>query len=140
MLIRSEPVRTVMTSEVRTVDVDARLSDVRDLLRDHPFHHVPVVRDGKLVGMLSASDIARISLEAWGVDELTTDATLDAAFSLPSVMSHDVTAVLATDSVYRATEILADGAFHALPVVDGAGRVVGIVTSTDLLRYLYRSF
>ena len=140
MLIRSEPVRSIMSTDVAVVAIDAAISDVRDLLRDRPFHHVPVVRDGVLVGILSSVDLARVSLEAWGVDADTTDAELDAAFSIPSIMTHDVASVGPDDPIVVATELLADGRFHALPVVDAARKVVGIVTSTDLLRYLYAAF
>lgn len=139
MLIRTEPVRSIMTTDVVAISVDARPSDVRDLLRSRPFHHVPVVDGDLLVGILSSSDLARISLEAWGVDPDTTDATLDASFSIARIMSADVATVRADEPILRATELLAEGAYHALPVVDGQGHLVGIVTSTDLLRYLYRS-
>jgi CBS domain-containing membrane protein len=140
MLIRTEPVRSIMTTDVVAVAVDARPSDVRDLLRSRPFHHVPVVDGALLVGILSAADLARISLEAWGVDPDTTDATLDAAFSIEAIMSADVATIRPEEPILRATELLAEGTFHALPVVDAHGHLVGIVTSTDLLRYLYRSF
>ena len=41
------------------------------------------------------------------------------------------------DSIQRAAELLGDGAFHALPVVDPQGSLVGILTSTDLVRLLH---
>ena len=139
MLIRSEPVRAVMTTEVLSVELSASVSQVRELLRTHAFHHVPVVKEGILVGILSTTDLARVSLEAWGVDSDTTDVELDATFSIERIMSHDVVSVQVDEPVVRAVELLADGGFHALPVVDAQRRLVGIVTSTDLLRLLYAS-
>ena len=136
-MLANEPISAVMTRDVHAVQVDAAPSDVRALLRRHPFHHVPVLEGEVVVGMVSTTDLARLGLEAWGVDEHTVDAELDASFDLKALMSHDVVAIQSSDSVLRATEILADGSFHAVPVVDEGHRLVGLVTSTDLLRYLY---
>lgn len=140
MVIRTEPVTSVMTRDVLAVPVDAAPSEVRALLRKHTFHHVPVVKGDVVVGILSTVDLAKVSLEAWGVDTPTDDATLDASYELDALMSHDVECLHVEDTVYKATERLADGNFHALPVVDDERRLVGVVTSTDLLRYLYRAF
>jgi len=140
MFLRDETVRQVMTDDVLSVQVEAPLSDVRRLLREHAFHHVPVVHGERLVGMLSSVDLARLGLEAWGVGEDTVDAHLDASFRVEEVMTIGVEAVRPHDSVQKATEILAEGRIHAVPVVDERERLVGMVTSTDLLRYLYRSF
>ncbi|MCA9647487.1 MAG: CBS domain-containing protein, partial [Myxococcales bacterium] len=48
----------------------------------------------------------------------------------------DLRTLKTTDSVRDAAGELAGGSFHALPVVDGENRLQGIVTSTDLVRYL----
>ena len=63
------------------------------------------------------------------------DATLDHTVTLEEVMKKDPVSVSAHGSVRDAAEMLANGEFHAVPVVDGK-RLVGIVTSTDLIRYL----
>jgi len=139
-VIRTEPVSALMTRDVHAVQVDAAPSQVRDLLRRHPFHHVPVLDGEVVVGMLSSADLAALGLEAWGVDETTVDAELDASFDLRALMSHDVVSIHAEDPILRATELLADGSIHALPVVDGDNRLIGVVTSTDLIRYLYHTF
>ena len=130
------PVRRIMTAEPVTVRLGQPLSRVRDLLRTHPFHHVPVVSErGGLVGVLSSLDLARVSLDAWVKDEATVDAELDAAFDLRGVMTHEPVTVGPDDSIRLAAERMGDGDFHSLPVVDREGRLVGILTSTDLLRH-----
>jgi CBS domain-containing protein len=140
MLPRNEPVRHIMTTDVLAVQVRAPLSEVRRLLRHHPFHHVPVLDGDRLVGLLSSVDLARLGLEAWGVGEETVDAHLDASFRVEEVMSVGLEALRPHDTVEKATEILADGRFHALPVVDEHEHLVGLLTSTDLLRFFYRAF
>lgn len=136
-MLRTEPVSSVMTRNPLSVQRTAAPSEVRALLQERAFHHVPVVDGEVVVGMLSSVDLAAFSLEAWGVDPQTMDAELDASFDLGRLMSHDVVSVGQDEPLHRATELLAEGHIHALPVVDGKRKLVGMLTSTDLLRYLY---
>lgn len=130
------PVRRLMVTEPVSVRLGAPISRLRELLRTHPFHHLPVISErGSVVGVVSSTDLARISLDIWIGDEEVVDAELDAMFDLARVMTHEPVTVRESDSVRRATELLAEGGFHSLPVVDGEGRLVGMLTTTDLLRY-----
>jgi CBS domain-containing protein len=135
--MRSDSIRSIMTTDIKTIDIDADPSDVRALLQDHPFHHVPVVMKGKLAGILSSWDLARATIEPYNDKPEMVNAYLDVSFRLASLMSHDVVSVKPTDSVKLAAELLGEGAFHALPVVEEDGTLVGMVTSTDLTRYLW---
>ncbi|MCB1211631.1 MAG: CBS domain-containing protein, partial [Verrucomicrobiales bacterium] len=87
-------------------------------------------------GMLSLTDVLRISFgDAFQADERAVDATLDHTVTLEQVMKKDPVSVSKNGSVRDAAELLANGDFHAVPVVEGK-QLVGIVTSTDLIRYL----
>ncbi|MEQ1569611.1 MAG: CBS domain-containing protein [Myxococcota bacterium] len=135
-MISDRKVRSVMQVDVHTVNVASPLSAAARLLSTHPFHHVPVVDGERLVGILSAHDVARVSLEQWVKDPATRAAWLDrqavrdVMTPLPDVLHPD-------DPVRVAAERLGDGAYHALPVVDEHHQLVGIVTSTDLVRLLF---
>jgi len=131
------PVRRLMVTDPITVPAAAPLSRVRALLAEHAFNHVPVVSErGGLVGILSSADLARVSLDAWVSDPATVSAELDASFDLAAVMTHEPVTVSPDSTLRRAAELLADGGFHSLPVVDADGILVGMLTSTDLLRHL----
>jgi CBS domain-containing protein len=132
---RNEPVSKIMTSDIATVHTGQKLSEVRRLLANNPYHHVPVVSGDTLVGIVSASDMLRLSLAIYGVDERTVDAMLDDQHSIDSVMSRNLNTIAAKDTVRSAAELLSGGVYHSLPVVDG-DRLVGIVTSTDIIKYL----
>ena len=134
-----EPIRNVMTREISSVQVDDNVSAIRRILTARPFHHVPVLRGDKLVGIVSVADLAPLSLSAYVPDQETVDAHLDAAFAIPQIMSMDVETLHPDDTVLRAAELLSEGHFHALPVVEADGRLVGIVTSTDILRFFVAS-
>ena len=75
---RNEPVSKIMSTGLITVHHGDPISKARKLLRDHGVHHIPVVNGHKIVGILSLSDILRVSFgDAFGADERAVDATLD---------------------------------------------------------------
>lgn len=136
-MTRNDPITSLMTADPETVDVGQKLSEARRLMAEKRFHHVPVVSGRKLVGLLSANDMMRLSISAYGADEQTVDAMLDAQFSIQQVMTTALFTVHREETVRHAADKLRGGAFHSLPVVDDDGNLVGIVTSTDLIQYLY---
>jgi CBS domain-containing protein len=72
-------------------------------------------------------------------DERAVDAALDHSVSVETLMTSDPVTVGTEDNIRKAAEILGEGTFHAVPVVDGK-KPIGIVTSTDLIRYLLEQY
>ena len=137
---KNDPIAKLMTKDPVTVHTGQKVSDVRKIMADSGFHHVPVVSGDKLLGIISASDILGISVEGVGSDERSMDAYLDHQFSLETLMRKDLKTIKANGTVRDAASVLADGSFHALPVVNADGKLEGIVTSTDLIRYLHDQY
>lgn len=136
---RNEPVSKIMTRELETVHVGQKLSEVRRMLANNPYHHVPVVSGDKLVGLISSTDMVKLSLEIFGADQRAVDAMLDTSHTIESVMSTKLITIGGKDTVRQAAELLSEGVFHSLPVVDD-GKLVGMVTSTDVIRYLLAQY
>jgi CBS domain-containing protein len=133
---KNEPIRKLMSTGVISIHHGEPVSQARKIMVESGVHHLPVVSGDALKGIISWSDLLRISFgDAFGADERAVDATLDHTFSLEQVMSADVVTVTPQTTVHEAAEILCKGDFHCLPVVDG-GKLVGMVTSSDLLKYL----
>jgi CBS domain-containing protein len=59
----TEPVATVMTAEVRTCTLDVSVHDLAQLMTDHRVRHVPVVENGKLLGIVSIGDVVKARLD-----------------------------------------------------------------------------
>ncbi len=137
---RHEPVSKIMSKALITVHHGDPVSKAKTLMRDSGVHHIPVVSGDQLVGMISWSDILRVSFgDAFKTDERLVDATLDHTMTLENLMKKSPVSIPETGSVREAAELLASGDFHAVPVVSG-GKLVGMVTSTDLIRYLLEQF
>ena len=123
----NDTVATIMVKEVITVTPNDNLQKVKELLINNRIHHVPVVQeDGKLVGILTTYDLFKLNVDH--KDYPTT--------RVANVMTKILAVVEPTDKVGTAAEVFMEHLFHALPVVDN-GKLVGMVTSFDVLRYEY---
>lgn len=135
---RNVPVSKIMTANPFTVHFGMKLTEVSRAIETQGFHHVPIVSGKKLLGMLSSTDLMRVTYD-YGQDDRMTDAVLDHTHQIAELMTSHVVTIAPDESIRRAFELLAEGRFHALPVVDG-DELVGIVTSTDLLRYALEQY
>ncbi|MCT9930486.1 CBS domain-containing protein [Planotetraspora sp. A-T 1434] len=61
--ILTQPVSSIMTSEVRTCGPDANVDELRRTMTNHRVRHVPVVRDGRLAGIVSIGDVVKVAIE-----------------------------------------------------------------------------
>ena len=136
----NDPISKIMSRNVITAHHGDPLSKVRALVREHRVHHIPVVNGDQLVGIIAWSDILRVSFgDAFNTDERTVDATLDHTLTLEQVMKKDPVTLAETGTVREAAEILANSDFHSLPIVNGH-KLVGMITTTDLIKYLLDQF
>jgi CBS domain-containing protein len=87
---RNDPISHLMTRNVITVHHGDPISKVRALMQEHSVHHIPVVQGDQFVGIISWSDILRVSFgDTFQTDERTVDATLDHTFSIEQVMQKE---------------------------------------------------
>lgn len=134
----NEPVSTIMTKKLVTVNRKTRFSDIRKLLTENNFSHLPVVENNHLVGLVSTSDILRYYAEdPFNEDPDQVSASYNELFSVDHVMQDNPMTINPTDSIKTAAEIFCEVDFHSLPVVDKTG-LVGMVTSTDIIRHYLR--
>lgn len=137
---RNESVKKVMTKQLVTVHTASRVSDARKALAEHSFHHLPVVSGDTLVGMISTLDLTKVELAGWGTDTRSLDAVLDHQFTIEDLMTTEMTTLKEGDSVRDAANLLAEGRFHGVPVVGADNKLLGLVTTTDLIRYLLEQY
>ena len=137
---KNESIEKVLTHDVVTVHAGQKVSDVRKLCVQHGFHHVPVVSGKTLVGLISSADILGITVDGVGSDERSMDAYIDHQFSIEKLMTTDLKTLSPKSTVKDAAEALSDGSIHAVPVTNADDELVGLVTSTDLIRFLKDQF
>lgn len=129
------PISQIMSKDLVTVNPTQSLYDVERLLNRHNIRHVPVVEGEQLVGVISRSDLLRISFADLTDDEENVEAVVYDLYSIPQVMSRVPITVDSEATIREVAEIFSNQSFHSMPVVDH-GKLVGIVTTTDMINYL----
>lgn len=127
--MRDIAIDKVMTSDPATVSPQSSAAEARRLLESNVIHHLPVVEGDRLVGIVSSSDLLKLHL-------LDDKMAIFARATVDQIMETNVTVLDKNSTLRDAVEKLSIGNFHALPVVDRKRRLLGIVTSTDLLNEL----
>jgi acetoin utilization protein AcuB len=113
-------VRDVMTSRLVTIGPATLCDEARRLMDEHRIRHLPVVSDGRLVGMVSDRDVRSAGSSSPGA-------------VASRIMTLDPVSVTPQTRIEYAARAMLGGRFGSLPVVVGEA-LVGIVTYTDLLR------
>jgi CBS domain-containing membrane protein len=136
-------VEDIMTTEVVTVSPDADIHEVSKRLSDHRISGLPVVdSDGYVRGIISEADILEMAgirrshritdtirhLLGEPIDLIRQEKRLEEMMSAPAITIHP------RADIRRAAEIMHDRKVKRLPVVDDAGRLIGIVSRGDIVK------
>ena len=127
-----------MTTQPITVNETNNISDVAQIFKERNIHHIPVVSGTALIGMISKTDIERISFVTGTQDE-KANTSIYKNLTIDQVMTKHVESVQVSNTIKEAAELLARGSYHALPVLEN-GNLQGIVTSTDVINYLLEQY
>ncbi len=131
-------VRDIMTSPVIVVSPDTTVPAASSLMKERGIRHLPVVEDGRLVGIISRGDLREASISAAVNADLYELNFMLNRLAVSKLMSRRVITITPDAPVVLAAELMTEHKIAGLPVVDPDGSVVGIVTESDLLRMLAR--
>lgn len=134
------PISQIMTKNLVTLTTKDDLVKAEELFKKNNIRHIPVVSGKSIVGMLSYTDLMRVSFaDAIDESEHDVDTMVYNMFTIEQVMAKDVVTVPVQATIKEVAQFLAIKEFHALPVVNG-DNLVGIVTTTDLIKYLLEQY
>jgi CBS domain-containing protein/anti-sigma regulatory factor (Ser/Thr protein kinase) len=125
-LVYELKIEDVMSRDVITVSPQTSMLEVREILREHQISGVPVVKNGELVGILSIEDLIKALVEK----------TMHA--SVEEKMTPNPVTLRADEPVIMALSYFDKHEFGRFPVVDGRGRLVGILTRGDIIHGLLK--
>jgi len=124
----NERLSSIMTTNVFTVKPDDTLTYVQDILLNKRFHHLPVVDDNdKLLGIITSYDLMKLGVSP---EDFANTRVKD-------VMTSRVASLRPEELIGGAARVFLENLFHGLPIADDEGKLVGIVTTHDVLKYLY---
>lgn len=122
-----------MSRPVISVSPDAAVNDVLAMFKKERIRRAPVIKDGKLLGIVSQGDLLNATassvttLSVWELNYLISKV------KVKNVMTKKVITVTKDTPVEEAARMMADKKIGGLPVVDG-DKVVGVITETDLFK------
>lgn len=123
----NEPLSTIMTRDLITLSKNDTLAKANELLKTKRIHHLPVVENGILIGLITTYDLFKLRYDKEQYDTV----------KIEEVMTRKLATLEPNDKIGTAAEIFMAHLFHAVPIVEG-NKLMGIVTTHDLLKYCFR--
>jgi CBS domain-containing protein len=136
---KREPISHIMTKSVVTVNENDDLRVVVDKLKKNAIRHIPVVRGKDVIGIISRTDVNRLTFGALFEGQEGADEAILDMLSISQVMTSKPKTVTSETIIRDLAEIFVKEEFHALPVVDH-GELKGIITTTDVLKYFLEQY
>lgn len=124
-----------MSAPVISTSPDTPILDALQMMQEQDIRRMPVMKDGKLMGIISDRDLLNASpsgatsLSVWEINYLMS------RIKVADVMTSDVMTVDHDTPIEEAARMMADNKIGGLPVTRN-GRVIGIITETDLFKIL----
>jgi CBS domain-containing protein len=138
-MIENIKVKEIMTADVLAVHDSENLSAVARIFRENPIHHVPVLKGKKPVGIISTQDIFKLIFDFDSTDTRMLDTLLDHTYNIKDVMTDKLVIFEEESTLKDAAKILSDSSLHSIMIVNAKGDLTGILTTTDLVRFLYKN-
>jgi len=133
----STTIEKLMQRRIVTISPDETLGHVRELFQAHRFHHLLVVENRRLVGVISDRDLLRNLSPFVGnaLNERTQDvATLNR--KAHQIMTRRIVSGTADMKLADAINLILEHGVSCIPILDGAGEPIGILSWRDILRGL----
>lgn len=129
-----QPIRKIMTTNLLTVHPEDALEVVKNIFAKDEFHHLPVIKGGKIAGIVSKSDYLNFS---HGFRKNDGDRFIEQnrlqRWKVKDIMTKQIVTVPVGERLDYVVELFLQNRFHAVPVMDG-DKLVGIITTHDILK------
>ena len=135
------PIKNLMTTDVVTIRPNDLMMVTKEIFEANSFHHIPVIDENEqLVGIISRHDYNKM-LTTFSVFKNSKADVANRKFMMSmlvkDVMTKQVARLHPEDPITVALGIFKENLFHALPIVGDENKVVGILTTFDMLAYAY---
>ena len=117
--------------------VHQKLSHVNKIFNEKKIHHVPVLEGKNAIGIISTTDIYKLIYDIDTQETNMIDEMLDNDFTIEGVMSKDLITLPLSSTIKDAAGLLQVSTRHSIIITNRDGEFAGIVTSTDLIKYLF---
>lgn len=132
--MKQELVQDWMTGDVITITPQTSLAQAHEIMDQKSIRRLPVLDGTNIIGIITLGDIRGAepsrasSLSVWEMNNLL------ASLKASEVMTRDPVTIQQSASISEAARIMLEKKISGLPVVDGLGQLVGIITESDIFR------
>lgn len=127
-------VKDIMKTDVVTLQYDAKLDFAEEMMYLGRIRHLPVIRQGTLIGIVSQRDLFKASLTSI-ITNMRDNKKFLNSIDVKEVMTENLITVSPDCTIEDAAQMLVDNKIGCLPVVENDRKLVGLVTETDFLQY-----
>ena len=132
--MKTDSIIEVMTKNVVCVTPEQYLLDVKHIYEKENFHHhIPVEENGKLVGMVSLIDFM-YHISGAGISD---DNKVYKELKVKDIMTQKPFFLTTNSTIYDVSKVLAEGNYHAVPVLEN-DNIVGIVSTADIIKHFLK--
>ncbi len=137
------PLFNLMTTDLVTVSPNTTMDKVGEIFKENTFHHLPVVdSNNKIVGIISKSDYLvlcdSMTLFRKEIEE-THNKRLLGTLLAEEVMTKQLAKLKGSDPLSMAVGFFKENLFHAIPIISDDERLLGLITTFDLINYAFRN-
>lgn len=122
------PIRDLMTAMPHTIGHDMKVALAKKMMADHSCHHLPVLDGGRIVGIVTSTDVAKAEKLLPKSDDLPVE----------DIMVEDPVEVKGGEDTLEVIKLMRQKAIGSVIIAPSAEQKMGIFTSTDALHYLTR--
>jgi CBS domain-containing protein len=131
-------VENIMTEKVTVAGLQHTFSQVLEFFNKFDINHIPVMKDDKIIGIISETDVMKHLSDRLLAGETFNLEQLNEKISIEHLMTPSPVTIVPETTLEEALQLIYSDGFHALPVLDKSGALRGIVSSNDLLHTFYR--
>ena len=127
------PVKRIKTSKIIYVSPSDTMLKVEEVFDAFPIHHILVVENEKLMGIISKNDLLKIYKGTVAKGELPQRNHILAS----DIMTEDPITLDTEDTIGLAADIFLSNQVHSIPILDG-DQLAGIITNHDMIKYCFK--
>lgn len=128
----------IMTREVVTLYEEDNLERIEEGMKRYRFRHLPVMDDGKLVGLITHRDLLRAQASSFETGGAQKTRLISESTFVRDIMQQNVKTAHPDMALSEAGELMLDEKIGCLPVVDKSGGLCGIITEADFVKLAVR--
>ena len=124
-----------MTGEVIIAELNNSIEQVQGLFVQYDMHHIPVVDNEQVIGIISQTDLLKCYDQLLKSGESVNAGNMSSKFRVEEIMTAKPLSIAPVTSLETASDIMVKHHCHALPVVEH-GKIVGILTPLDIVNFV----